>query len=87
MSGHFDFAIISPSLVRTAFVAKCRAFSLQSVPPLAVYPTYRARAHNEGAWLAPLKGPFLITLVSGSPGLITLASRSQGDQDSLRLTT
>lgn len=40
MSGDFDFAIISPSLVRTAFVAKVQSFqfavcaSSSSVPNL-----------------------------------------------------
>lgn len=84
MSGDFGFAITSPSPMRS-LCGQGQSFQ-SAVCASSSVPNLQGRAHSEGAGLAPLKGPFLITLVSESPGLITLASMSQGTQDGLRLT-
>lgn len=67
MSGDFDFAITSPSLMRS-LCGQVQSFQSAVCASSSSVPNLQGRAHSEGAGLAPLKGPFLITLVSGSPG-------------------
>lgn len=67
MSGDFDFAITSPSLMRS-LCGQVQSFQSAVCASSSSIPNLQGRVHSEGAGLAPLKGPFLITLVSGSPG-------------------